>query len=282
MLAAGKYYLEAQGKSPGAPESEIVRIAVQSLGLSDLAPFDPQKKIIEYRVATPGAQRLATLSLREFVDELSTDHPAPGGGSAAALMGALAAALAAMVANLTVGKKGFEQVAPEMKTLAVAAQGHKDFFLSAVDRDTQAFEQLMAAYRLPAASDADRAAKSQAVAQAVRGATAVPRSVLERVRPVIALCRAAAERGNPNAQSDAGVAAAAARAAARGAYWNVLINLKSIAEPADGTRSADSAWAEAEAAGAAETLAAIEREVRALEDFLADRLARPTPAPQPT
>jgi glutamate formiminotransferase/formiminotetrahydrofolate cyclodeaminase len=281
MLSAGKYYLEAQGKSPGAPEAEIVRIAVQSLGLSDLAPFDPRKKIIEYRVATPGAQRLAGLSLREFVDELSTDHPAPGGGSAAALMGALAAALAAMVANLTVGKKGFEQVAPEMKALAVAAQGHKDFFLAAVDRDTQAFEQLMAAYRLPAATDTNRAAKSQAVTQAVRGATAVPRSVLERIRPVIALCRAAAERGNPNAQSDAGVAAAAARAAARGAYWNVLINLKSIAQPAD-RRSADSEWAESEAAGAAETLATIEREVRTLEDFLADRLARTTPAPQPT
>ena len=211
MLAAGKYYLESQGKSPGAPEAEIVRIAVQSLGLSDLAPFDPQKKIIEYRVATPGAARLAALSLREFVDELSTDHPAPGGGSAAALMGALAAALAAMVANLTVGKKGFDQVAGEMKTLAVAAQGHKDFFLSAVDRDTQAFDALMAAYRLPAASEAD--ARPGTGRRRRCGATAVPRSV-ERVRPVIALCRAAAERGNPNAQSDAGVAAAARAAAA--------------------------------------------------------------------
>jgi glutamate formiminotransferase/formiminotetrahydrofolate cyclodeaminase len=273
MLMAGRYYLEAQGKSPGAPEAELVRIAVKSLGLGDLAPFDPVKKVIEYRVAAPGAHRLAGLTLREFVDELSTDHPAPGGGSAAALMGSLAAALAAMVANLTVGKKGFDPVAPEMKALAVAAQEHKDFLLAAVDQDTQAFEALMTAYRLPATTDSERELKAKAVAEGVRGATAVPSSVLERMLPVLALCRAAAERGNPNARSDAGVAAAAARAAARGAYWNVLINLKSLAEP-------DSDWAQSAAATAARTLAAIEREAAAVDAFLERELARPAPAIQ--
>ncbi len=241
MLTAGRYFIELQGKSPGVPEAELVRVAVQSLGLSELAPFDPQKKIIEYRVAHPGDERLVALRVRDFVDELSTASPAPGGGSAAALMGALAAALAAMVANLTVGKKGHEEVAESMKAIAVAAQGHKDFFLAAVDEDTRAFEALMAAYRLPATSDAERETKAKAVAAGLRGATRVPYSVLEHTLLVLELARQVAERGNPNARSDAGVAALAAAAAARGAYLNVLVNVQSLGADSWGLETANAA-----------------------------------------
>ncbi len=250
MLAAGRYYLEQQRKSPGVPEAELIRVAVQSLGLAELAPFDPAKKIIEYQVAAGGRGRLVTMLVGDFADELSTDAPAPGGGSVAALMGSLAAALAAMVANLTVGRKGYEAASTEMKALAVAAQEHKDFFLAAVDRDTDAFNAMMAASRLPAASEADKAAKEVAIAEATKEATRVPLSVLERTLPVLELAWSAAERGNPNARSDAGVAALAARAAARGAYYNVLINLKSIR---------DEAWSGATLGTAAEALAAAER-----------------------
>ena len=264
MLAAGRYYLESQGKSPGVPETELLRVAVQSLGLSELAPFDPQKKIIEHRVAHPGDERLVALRVRDFVDELSTASPAPGGGSAAALMGALAAALAAMVANLTVGKKGHEAVADSMKAIAVAAQGQKDFLLAAVDQDTRAFDALMAAYRLPATSDAEREAKAKAVAAGLRGATAVPHAVLERTLAVLELARQVAEHGNPNARSDAGVAALAAAAAARGAYLNVLINVQSLG---------DDPWALTTAQAAEKLARSAERTAAAIASEVTARLA---------
>ncbi len=263
MLMAGRFYLEAQGKSPGVPEAELVRVAVQSLGLDDLGPFDATKKIIEYQVAAGERGRLVTMAVGDFVDELSTDAPAPGGGSVAALMGGLAAALAAMVANLTVGKKGHEDVSEEMKALAVAGQEHKDFFLAAVDRDTDAFNAVMAAFRLPGASAEDKAARESAVQEATKDATRVPLSVLERTIPVLALARRAAEHGNPNARSDAGVAALAARAAARGAYYNVLINLKSIR---------DAGWTQETLAQANEALARAEHAAAEIETRVGEEL----------
>jgi glutamate formiminotransferase / formiminotetrahydrofolate cyclodeaminase len=263
MLAAGRYYMEQQGKSPGVPQAELVRVAVQSLGLSELAPFDPQKKIIEHRVARPADERLVALRVRDFVDELSTASPAPGGGSAAALMGALAAALAAMVANLTAGKKGHEEVREPMTAIAVAAQGHKDFFLAAVDEDTRAFEQLMAAYRLPATTDPEREAKAKAVQSGLRAATAVPYAVLERTLAVLELARQVAERGNPNARSDAGVAALAAAAAARGAYLNVLVNVQSLG---------DDRWALETANAAEERVRAADRAAAGIASDVTSRL----------
>ena len=264
MLLAGRYYLEQQGKSPGVPEAELIRVAAQSLGLSELAPFDPAKKIIEYQVAGGGRGRLVTMGVGEFADELSTDAPAPGGGSVAALLGGLAAALAAMVANLTVGKKGSETVAAEMKEVAVEAQAHKDFYLEAVDRDTDAFNAVMAAFRLPAGSDEEKAARAAAIAAATKEATRVPLLVLERTLPVLALARRAAERGNPNARSDAGVAGLAARAAARGAYYNVLINLKSLA---------DHGWARETLEAADHALARAERAAAEIEAIVSEELA---------
>ena len=225
LLMAGTYYLEKQGKSPGVPEEELIKTAVISLGLNDVAPFDPQKKIIEYQVKEEG-QSLIKLNLREFANELSTDSPAPGGGSTAALCGALAASLASMVANLTVGKKGYQNVQDKVKEIAVKGQALKDEFLNAVDLDTQAFNNLMAAYRMMSKSDEQKIEK--AVEEATKQATLVPMNVLERSVETLELAKEAALYGNKNSISDAGVAGLSAQAAAEGAYYNVRINLPNI------------------------------------------------------
>ena len=229
VLEAGKHYLRQQGKSPGVPERQIVETAVQSLGLSELVSFIPEEKIIEYRLAKDAAGKLLIRkSVADFTDEVSTESPAPGGGSVAALCGALAAALSSMVANLTVGKKGHEKDWEAMKDLAEQAQSEKDACLRAVDEDSQAFDRVMEAMRLPGASDADKTAKAASVLEANRGATLVPLKVLERTLTILALAQEAASKGNPNSMSDAGTAAAVAFAAAEGAYLNVIINLKNI------------------------------------------------------
>jgi formiminotetrahydrofolate cyclodeaminase len=168
-------------------------------------------------------------TLAGFVDELSTESPAPGGGSVAALCGALSAALAAMVANLTVGRKGQEDVWEAMRDLAERAQVEKDAFLRAVDEDAEAFNRVMDAMRAPAGTTAEKAAKAISVEEANRGATLVPLGVLARTLAALELARETALYGNPNSVSDAGAAAAAARAAAEGAFLNVLINLKNVA-----------------------------------------------------
>ncbi len=227
LLMAGRYYLDEQGKSPGVPEEELIRTAVRSLGLNDVSPFDPAKKIIEYQFEKEGPS-LVGMSLREFVDELSMDSPAPGGGSVAALCGALAAALSAMVANLTVGKKGYEEVRDDMVATAVRAQALKDGFLEAVDRDTRAFNKVMDAFRLPKTTPDQALEKERAVEEANKEATLVPLEVLENAVEAVALAVIAAAKGNRNSVSDAGVAGLAGQAAGEGAYYNVLINLAGI------------------------------------------------------
>jgi len=227
LLMAGRHYLEKQGKSPGVPDDELIRMAVRSLGLADVAPFDPEKKIIEYQVRQPGPA-LVNMTLRGFADELSMDSPAPGGGSVAALCGALSAALAAMVANLTVGKKGYEGVHNDMVATAVRGQALKDQLLDAVDRDTRAFNKVMEAFRLPKTTPEQAAEKDRAVEDANKEATLVPLEVLEKAVEAAGLARTAAAVGNRNSVSDAGVAGLAAEAAGEGAYYNVLINLAGI------------------------------------------------------
>jgi glutamate formiminotransferase/formiminotetrahydrofolate cyclodeaminase len=227
LLMAGRYYLEKQGKSPGVPETELIRMAVRSLGLSDVVPFEPDKKIIEYQVRETGPA-LAGLTLRGFADELSMDSPAPGGGSVAALCGSLSAGLSAMVANLTVGKKGYEAVQRDMVDTAVRAQGLKDLLLDAVDRDTQAFNKVMEALRMPKTTPEQAEEKERAVEEANKAATLVPLEVLEKSVEAARLARAAATMGNKNSLSDAGVAGLAAQTAGEGAYYNVLINLGGI------------------------------------------------------
>jgi len=224
LLMAGRFYLQQQGKSQGAPESEIIRMAVHSLGLNEIAPFDPAKKIIEYRF--PEFEKpLIKQTVHEFADELSTDSPAPGGGSVAALCGALSAGLTAMVANLTYGKKGYEKQFKRMNELAVKAQELKDELLILVDRDTAAFNVVMDCFRLPKKTDAEKTAREAAIKAATRNATMVPFNVMETSLKVLELAGTAARYGNVNSLSDAGMAALAAATAIEGARLNVLINL---------------------------------------------------------
>jgi glutamate formiminotransferase/formiminotetrahydrofolate cyclodeaminase len=227
LLLAGRYYLEKQGKSPGLPEKELIRIAIRSLGLNDIVPFDPAKKIIEYQFPAEKSS-LSNLKLSDFVDELSLDSPAPGGGSVAALCGSLSAALSSMVANLTVGKKGYENVYEEMKKLALAAQNLKDELLLAVDEDTKAFNRVMEALRLPRGTPEQTKEREEAIEKANKEATLVPFSVLEKSLRLAELAYEAASRGNKNSISDAGVAGLAARTCGLGAYYNVRINLPGI------------------------------------------------------
>jgi len=227
LLMAGRYYLERQGKSPGVPEEELIRMAVLSLGLNDVAPFDPEKKVIEYQFKDP-ASSLLRLSLREFANAISMDSPTPGGGSAAALLGAISAALSSMVANLTVGKKGYEQALEKMKEVAVRGQALKDELLGLVDEDTRAFNRVMEAFRLPKGSEEQIKEKEAAVEGAAKQAALIPLGVMEKCPSLLELAKLAAQIGNRNSLSDAAVAGLAAEAAAGGAYNNVRINLPNI------------------------------------------------------
>lgn len=228
MLLAGRYYLKKQGRTSGVPEAELIHTAVLSMGLSDLYPFEKDKKIIEYQVRK--AESLTRMLIDDFTDLLSTDSPAPGGGSVAALCGALSGALTSMVAALTHGKKGYEDVFDEADEIGVEGQRLKDEFLADVDRDTEAFNRVMDAMRLPKKTDEDKAARQAAVDKANKEATLVPLNVLRRTWKAAELARRVVEKGNKNSVSDAGVAALTARAAAEGAYLNVAINLPGIAD----------------------------------------------------
>jgi glutamate formiminotransferase/formiminotetrahydrofolate cyclodeaminase len=227
LLMAGRHYLTKQRKSPGVPEEDLIKTAVSSLGLDDVAPFDPQKKIIEYQFKEVESS-LLDLNLREFANELSIDSPAPGGGSTAALCGALSASLSSMVSNLTFGKKEYENVQKDVKELAVNAQSLKDEFLRAVDLDTMAFNKLMEAYRLPKKTEERKKERAQAVEEALKEATLVPFGVLEKSIEALDMAREIALKGNKNSLSDAGVAGLTAQAAAEGAYYNIKINLPNL------------------------------------------------------
>jgi len=227
ILDAGRHYLLKQGKSPGVPEEELIEIAVVSMGMRDLTEFDPRKKIIEYQVRELKGP-LVKMDLRDFANELSIDSPAPGGGSVSALAGALGSALTSMVANLTVGKKVYKENWDEMKDVAVAAQGLKDELLNSIDRDTDAFNNLINAFRLPQKTEEQIAAKDNAIEEATKQACLVPLDVMKNSHETLKLARIVAEKGNENAASDAGVAALMARSAIEGAGLNVKINLSGI------------------------------------------------------
>ena len=247
LLAAGRHYLARMGRSTGAPESAILHVAMRTLGLSEVKAFDPAERIIENRLASPA--RLAAMTLREFADELSSDSPAPGGGSVAALAGALAAGLAAMVANLSHPKKGFEKAQGRLEAIAVRGQQLKDAMLAAVDADTAAFDRLLEAMRMPKASAEEQAAREAAIADATVAAIEVPLSVLEACPEVIELCREIGRTGLQASRSDAGVGAQMARAAAAGAYQNVCINLPGLSDKPRGAAlvaRADAAWERAQ------------------------------------
>ena len=227
ILEAGRYFLHKQGHSRGVPDEELIHIAVKSLGLDDLGPFDPYQKIIEYRFRKPYG-RLASMKLHEFASELSSDSPAPGGGSVAALAGALSASLASMVANLTHGNKNYRESWERMEDVAVFAQDLRKELLQAIDRDTEAFNRVMDAFRLPKKTEEDRQRREQAIEEATKEATRVPFGVMEKSLQALKLCKAVAEMGNENAVSDAGVGALTGYAAVHGAFLNVKINLPGI------------------------------------------------------
>jgi len=231
MRAAGRHYLVQQGKSPGLPDADLVHVARVSLGLDDVAVFEPRDKIVEWRVAE--ARPLVDATLEGFCDALSSDTPAPGGGSTAALCGALSAALSAMVGNLTAGRSGCEAgLFTAMGELARRAQAQKERLLAAVEEDSAAYDRVIAARRLKGKTDEERAKKSAAIEAATREAIGVPLAVLEAAPELLALAEDALERGMQSSLSDAGVAGLCALTAARGAYANVRINLPDLADAA--------------------------------------------------
>lgn len=231
LLEAGRHYLAKQGRCTGQSEAELLETAVQSMGLSELYPFKSEEKVIDYRVARRSG-RLVDLSLHAFADLLASDAAAPGGGSSAALCGALGASLATMVANLTHGRQGLSQHDAEMDQVAREGQRLKTRFLQLIDEDTEAFAAVMAAMKLPRSSEAEKAARAAALDGANRRATLIPFQVAELCAPALELAAAVAARGNPHSLSDAGVAALALGTACDGAALNVRINLAGIADQA--------------------------------------------------
>ncbi|CAN5442784.1 hypothetical protein BH10CYA1_BH10CYA1_44180 [soil metagenome] len=231
MLNAGRHYLQKQGRSTGVSRKELLSVAIQSLGLADLAPFDPAQKIIEYRV-NKSTKLLKEQTVTDFLDVLASESAAPGGGSVAALCGSLSASLSSMVANLTFDKKGFESDKVFMSGLSERCQQLKYEFMLAIDEDMQAFNKIIEARRLPKGSADQVKARDAATLEANKGATTVPLNVLRKTTELLELADTVVEKGNPNSLSDSGVAALTALAAAEGAYLNVLINIGGLSSTA--------------------------------------------------
>jgi glutamate formiminotransferase/formiminotetrahydrofolate cyclodeaminase len=230
LLATGHYYLSKQGRSPGQPTDDVLRVAVSSLGLTDVTPFDLDKKVLG--LPRPAEKALVRRTLADFTDEVSRDSPAPGGGSVAALAGALGAALAAMVANLTFGKEGSEERDAELGPLAARAQALKDQLLTAVDADSDAFSGFMVALRLPQTTPEEKSLRAQRMQEGLKAAVAVPWQTAVASLEAMRLARRVAEIGNPASLSDGAVGVQLAYAGVRGGLWNVLVNLKDITDPA--------------------------------------------------
>jgi glutamate formiminotransferase/formiminotetrahydrofolate cyclodeaminase len=224
LLDAGKHFLEKQQRSTGVAESELVKIAVKSLGLDDLKPFDPNKRVIEYLLNDPTDSRLVSMDLKAFADETASESAAPGGGSIAAYAGALGISLATMVANLSSHKRGWDDRWQEFSTWAAKGQAIKDQLIKLVDEDTRAFNAIMAAFALPKGNDAEKAARKLAVQAATKYAIEVPFKVMELSLESMTTIKAMAEIGNPNSVTDAGVGALCARTAVLGAFLNVKVN----------------------------------------------------------
>jgi glutamate formiminotransferase/formiminotetrahydrofolate cyclodeaminase len=232
MLEAGKHFLRKQHRSLGIPDRDLVAIAIRSLGLGELAPFEPDEKIIEYAMRPRDGARLVDRSVEGFTCEVASERPAPGGGSVAAAVGAFGAALGAMVANLSSHKRGWDARWEEFSGWAERGKACHDALLRLVDEDTAAFNQVLAALALPRETEADRAARAAALEDATRGAIEVPLRVMEAAVEAMAVTRRMAEHGLASSVSDAGVGALCARAAVRGAGCNARINLAGITDAA--------------------------------------------------
>jgi glutamate formiminotransferase/formiminotetrahydrofolate cyclodeaminase len=228
MLDAGRHFLRKQQRSLGVSEAELIRTAVRSLGLDQLGPFKAEERIIEYRLRDAAAGRLVGMTLRDFVDETAAESAAPGGGSVAAALGALGAALGTMVANLSSHKRGWDARWEEFSRWAEQGQRIKDRLLRLVDEDTLAFERVLAALAMPKATPEEKTARAAALATANRGAIEVPWQVMKTASEAFDLLAAMAEHGLPASASDAGVGAICARAAVRGAWLNVRTNVAGV------------------------------------------------------
>jgi glutamate formiminotransferase/formiminotetrahydrofolate cyclodeaminase len=225
LLDAGRHYLRKQKWSEGASEEELIDVAIRSMGLSELKPFDPKEKIIEYKMESAAGKSLVQMDLRQFCNETLSDSPAPGGGSVAALMGALGVSLGGMVANLSAGKRGWEDKLAYFSDWAVKAQQLKDELLFLVDEDTAAFNKVMAAFGLPKDSPEEKAARSEAIQRANKYAAEIPLRVMETASRAYPLLSDMADKGNPASISDVGVGLLAVRSCIEGAAMNVRINL---------------------------------------------------------
>jgi glutamate formiminotransferase/formiminotetrahydrofolate cyclodeaminase len=230
MLEAGKYFLRKQKRSTGISDEEILKIAVKSLGLDELAPFDPKKKIIEYLMEDASQKKLVDLTVRQFTQETASESAAPGGGSISATMGAMGAALGSMVANLSAHKKGWEDRWEEFSNWADKGKIYQDELLRLIDMDTQAFNGIMAALSLPQKNEQDKTNRTAAIQQATRTAMEIPFRVMQVSYESMEVLMAMAKTGNPNSVSDAGVGALAARSAVLGAGLNVRINAGSLTD----------------------------------------------------
>ena len=228
MTDAGKYFLRRQQRSVGVSQEELVKIAIKSLGLDDLKPFNPKEKIIEYLLAGENDKKLVSLSLEEFANETASESPAPGGGSISAAIGAFGISLATMVANLSSHKAGWDERWEEFSAWAEKGQALKDELLMLVDEDTRAFNLIMDAFSLPKSNDAEKAIRTAAIQDATKYAIEVPYKVMQRSFDCLEIIKAMAETGNPNSVTDAGVGALAARSAVMGAFLNVKINASGL------------------------------------------------------
>ena len=248
LTDAGKYFLNKQQRSVGVSEEELIKIAVKSLGLDELAPFEPKKKVIEYLLEDAATNKLVRMNLREFANETAAESPAPGGGSISAYMGALGASLGTMVANLSSHKRGWDDRWKIFSDWAEQGQQIKDALLKSVDEDTAAFNQIMIAFSLPKNSDDEKKIRSAAIQSATKTAMEVPFRVMQLSASAFPLLKAMVESGNPNSISDAGVGALAVRCAVLGSYLNVKINssgLKDVAFKEDMLKKADAIKADA-------------------------------------
>ncbi|MDX2002129.1 MAG: glutamate formimidoyltransferase [Chitinophagales bacterium] len=227
MLDAGKFFLKKQQRSVGVSEDELVMTAVRSMGLSELKPFEPRKRIIEYLLEDVSESKLVSMNLTKFADETASESPAPGGGSISAYVGALGVSLATMVANLSSHKVGWEEQWETFSEWAEKGQVLKNQLLKLVDADTQAFNAIMAAFQLPKESVEEKAARKAAIQKATLQAIEIPFTVMQKSLDAMQIIKAMAETGNPNSVTDAGVGALCARAAVLGAFLNVKINCAS-------------------------------------------------------
>ena len=236
LMEAGRFYLEKQQRSLGISEDEIMKIAVKSMSLDDLKPFNPKEKVIEYLMSDEAEEarshRLVRMTAEGLARETASESPAPGGGSISAYMGALGAALATMVANLSAHKRGWDDRWKEFSDVAEKGQALVDELLDLVDEDTAAFDRIMDCFSMPKGTEEEKAARAKAIEDATLGAAQVPLKTMEAAFKALPLALEMARKGNPASASDAGVAVLAAVAAIRGAELNVRINASGLSNKA--------------------------------------------------